>query len=349
MISAEAALERGDYGQCLALLKEIEKKYPITTKEGSEIRMLMVTALMGQGNDKQALSLCRLLTHCKNDDIRESAKQLLSVLEAPSLPRQSNWSIKLPSIETTVISGKQINFGSNKTSKKQISKHPPTGPTKALDMGFSLIVLSILLLLTLILSGCIRINTEVEIAGPDLINMNWEIESNTKQILPWQIDFEDSIKNEITNINSTRDSKGMQKLKTKSLTSKEANLVLKQTFRVAADSAGFDINSPELILEEENFFIFIQQKLKLFIDLRDIPRVPGIEMNVIVKSNSKSNNTPLINQSLIQGEQNIIELETWRLNPLGIGLILILILLLISQILQTLRLKLGFGFPELPP
>ena len=89
---AEAALDRGDYGQCLELLEPLAEAHPITDPEGARIRMLMVTAWMGQGQEAKALSTCRMLTRCRDSDLRLRAKQLLEVLEAPSLQRPASWS-----------------------------------------------------------------------------------------------------------------------------------------------------------------------------------------------------------------------------------------------------------------
>ncbi len=149
---AEQALESGDYQQCLNLLEVLAKEYPLTEKKGAQIRMLMVTALMGKGQEQEAISTCRLLTHCKDNNLRQKARQLLEVLEAPSLPRPDNWSITLPKIDFTDSKG-----GARQNLKKRIPKEtpppPPTGPTKFLSIGFSLLVLIVLIVLSFALSG----------------------------------------------------------------------------------------------------------------------------------------------------------------------------------------------------
>ena len=77
---AEISLEQGDYEQSLNLLKTLSKRYPISDKTGSKIRMLMITALLGQGKEERAIKTCRLLTKCKDKEIREQAKQLINIL-----------------------------------------------------------------------------------------------------------------------------------------------------------------------------------------------------------------------------------------------------------------------------
>ena len=39
----------------------------------------------------------------------------------------------------------------------------------------------------------------------------------------------------------------------------------------------------------------------------------------------------------------------WRWSPLGIGSVCIGLLLVLSLLLQGIRRRLGYGFPELPP
>ena len=152
VVSAETALGRGDYGQCLAFLEPLAKQYPIESEEGSQIRMLMITAWMGQGEDRKAISICRLLIKSKDPVIRQQAKQLISILEAPDLPRPESWSVKMPTIN--VNSTKWSNhFNNHKNPSKKISYyHPPTGPTKAFGLGFSIFSLISLILLTIFFS-----------------------------------------------------------------------------------------------------------------------------------------------------------------------------------------------------
>ena len=153
--NAEAALQRGDYGLCLEVLKPLAKSHPLPGVKGSKIRMLMVTAFMGQGEEQKAISTCRRLLHCKDPQLRQRSKQLLSVLEAPSLQRPENWSIKLPVFELTSFNGKLEKSGRN-LKKFSVSPPspppPPTGPTKALGLGFTGLVFSLLTGLTIFLS-----------------------------------------------------------------------------------------------------------------------------------------------------------------------------------------------------
>ena len=96
---AEAALERGDYGQGLELLLPLAEQHPVNSPEGPGLRLLMITAWMGQGQDDKAIATCRLLSRCRDPKLRQQAKQLLGVLEAPSLDRPERWSMRMPQLE----------------------------------------------------------------------------------------------------------------------------------------------------------------------------------------------------------------------------------------------------------
>ena len=96
---AEAALERGDYGQSLDLLLPLAEQHPLNSPEGPGLRLLMITAWMGQGQDDKAIATCRMLSRCRDPKLRQQAKQLLGVLEAPSLDRPERWSMRMPQLE----------------------------------------------------------------------------------------------------------------------------------------------------------------------------------------------------------------------------------------------------------
>jgi len=171
LAAAEAAISRGDYGQSLALLEPLAKSHPLPQAEGARIRMLMVTAWMGQGNEQKALATCRILTRCKDPELRQNAKQLLIVLEAPSLQRPANWSIHLPNLAMSATTTAARPSSARKRSLVQPPPPPPTGPTRAPNLGFSILVLVVLSWLTILLSGYMRITNTMSSPGPERINL----------------------------------------------------------------------------------------------------------------------------------------------------------------------------------
>ncbi len=362
---AEAALERGDYSQSLSVLKELAEKSPINSKEGAKIRFLMITALMGNGDEENAILICRQLTNCKDSKLRQDSKQLLSVLQSPSLSRPENWSIKLPVLNklpdskidpSNRISSYQIKKDSK---KKEKDSYPPTGSTRGLGIGFSLLTIIILVFLTIILSGCVKITTKIDIPAPDRIKMQWDIESSTKKILPWQVAFEDSLSDSIPQVKVSTNYDGKQSFKMPKLNSKEANSILQEIFLTAAYSAGVKVSPPILSLSERNWFIGVKQDFKLIFDLRNFPQIPGLKIFVLVNSSDIKNSSEPdleysiddknIGLSIKPGELNTIEFRQWRWSSFGLGTILVISLFLLTIILQRVRLQMGFGFPELPP
>ena len=95
---AELALDKGAYKECLSALESLLEGRTLLQSNDGYIGTLMVTALIGQGKNQQAISICETLLKHKNDGIRQQAKQFLSILKSPELERPEDWSIKIPSL-----------------------------------------------------------------------------------------------------------------------------------------------------------------------------------------------------------------------------------------------------------
>ncbi|WP_320674302.1 hypothetical protein [Prochlorococcus sp. MIT 1341] len=150
---AEEAIARGDYSQSLWILEKLLENKDLSEEQSTNLRMLMITSWMGQGKDQKAIDTCRILSKCKNIDLKVKAKSLLSVLEAPSLERPSNWSIEMPTLGVSAITKSPASFVSQRRKLKPAPINlPPTGPTKGLQIGFAIIVFSVLFFLTFLLS-----------------------------------------------------------------------------------------------------------------------------------------------------------------------------------------------------
>lgn len=339
--AVEAALERGDYGQSLEMLSSLAELHPLSDPSGPYLRLLMVTAWMGQGQDDKALSTCRALCQCRDSDLRQQARQLLTILEAPSLERPERWSIRLPQLEMNATGQGISASGSRRRSrKKDDPPPPPTGPTRAPALGFGLLVSAVLLGLTVLLSGCVRIDADLELPGPDRMQMQWQIRSLHGQRLPWQQRFEQSLSVELPDLHIDHPDPGAVSLTTSVQPSRELNLQMKRIVDLAGRSAGVVLPSPGLTLLERNWLIGVHQTLKLSLDLTSLPRIPDLTINLNLDHGSQQHR-------LNSGERTQIELESWRWNPLGLGFLVVLLLLMMSLWLQSVRRRL-FGFPALP-
>ncbi len=359
LAAAEAALERGDYGQCIELLEPLAEANPISGSEGALIRMLLVTAWMGKGDESKALSTCRLLTRCKDPELRSRARQLLDVLEAPSLARPESWSMQLPTLEMDARIGKSSKlFKRRKLPPPPPS--PPTGPTRAPSAGFAILVISVLIGLTLLLSGCVRITADLSLTGPNRVEMSWEINSRSGLSLPWQDAFGSELRQMNLPWRINTSGNGQLHVKAPTLNSEDAAALLSQTVEAAGRAAGLDLPAPTLSLDERNWLLGLRQDLVLELDLTALEGLKELEIAVRigqVESLKSLQSSPAVASNngmgqliwpLTIGEQNRLQLSQWRWSRLGLGSLVILALLMLSASLQRLRLLMGFGYPELP-
>ena len=341
--SAEAALERGDYGQCLELLAPLAENHPLSSPAGSRIRLLMVTALMGQGREQDAVATCRLLSRTGDPELRQQARQLLAILEAPSLERPERWSMRLPDLQLSATgSAAPTAARRRRSSKPPPPPPPPTGPTRAPALGFALVVTVVLLGLTVLLSGCVRIDADLSSPAPDRMQLSWRIQSSTGQLLPWQKRFEKDLLRGHSELSVTHPTGSEQRFETDLISSAEMDRLLSQVLQIAGDSAGISLPPAEIHLEERNWLVGVNQQLRVRIDLRDVPPIPGFVLQLGLDRISPK-------QQLLLGEATELNMHGWRWSPLGIGSVSIGLLLVLSLLLQGIRRNLGFGFPELPP
>tara|TARA_B100001250_G_scaffold348004_1_gene318505 strand:+ start:1 stop:933 length:933 start_codon:yes stop_codon:yes gene_type:complete len=310
---------------------------------------------MGRGDEQKAINICQTLINNKEVSIRQQAKQLLTILDAPSLPRPANWSVEIPKIEMEP----SLKSSFRKTKEKKRANHPPTGPTKNLDFGFSIITLLIIFLTTFLLNGCVNISTNLSVTGPDRLQMSLDIDSNSGKLIPWQMEFADNITKEHSILKIQNDENN-QHFESPTIRFEEVNELLKQIASAASKTSGFEINKPEIITNNRNWIIGTKQNLKIYFDLRQLPKIPGLKINIIMhdvenKSNFKTKNLePIFKKGLALfpleiGQLNQLEVSYWKWNQISFGIILIISLTLLSIFLQTFRLKIGFGYPELPP
>ena len=152
LTKAEEALSRGDYGQCIKILENLINHQNINVDNDSKIRMILITAYLGKGEDNKAIEICRTLVKSKDNSIKEEAKLLLPILEAPSLNRPSSWSVEIPTLNNSYKNSTKIltKIKPNPINKSKVY-YPPTGETKNPDFGFLALVVIVLSLLTFLL------------------------------------------------------------------------------------------------------------------------------------------------------------------------------------------------------
>ena len=353
---AEAALARGEYGQCLALLEPLAEIHLLPGAKGGQIRLLMVTAWIGQGQYENALATCRLLRLCNDSELRKTARQFQLILEAPKLERPANWSLQLPFLEMDSLPGLPpcSSQWSHHRGRGQNSKHPSTGPTRGTVPGFALLAAIILLALTFLLSGCVQLTTDMSLRGPDRVELNWTLIGNPP--LPWVDRFITSLMQCDQSLQFQEIREGTINISSPVRRGRDAAVLLSQAGEAAITAAGLTLAPPLLELQEHNWLVGVSQKLILSADLRELPEMPGLSLRVRIRQAGSLYSKPVIATretdsrlwSLRPGEINYMELRCWRWSPLGLGLVAVGILLTLALVLQQLRLHLGFGYPELP-
>ena len=354
--AVEAALDKGDYNFCVNVLDPLLLDYQSETETGGQLRLLLVTAYMGKGNEKEAINICKTLIHNKKESVRQQAKQLLSILEAPHLPRPSNWSVEIPKID--MEPSLKSSFSKRREKKEKIN-HPPTGPTKGLGFGFSITTLFIILLLTLLLSGCVDISTELNVTGPDRLKISLDIDSHSGESIQWQKAFKENLSEEHSLLR-LKSNLLNQHYESPTIRFEEANQLLQQIASAASKTSGFEIRKPVIITNNKNWIIGTNQNFKIYFDLRELPKIPGVKINLIINDISSKNNlqTKPIESSFEKsltvipveiGKINQLDISSWKWNQISVGIIFIISLIFLSLSLQRFRLLMGFGFPELPP
>lgn len=359
---ARAALERGDYGRCLTLLQPLAEAHAAATPFGGSVRLLMATAQMGQGDSAAAAASCRSLRACRDATLRAMARDLQEVLEAPALQRPREWSMTLPSLgEMQPLEGEFKAMA--RTRRRRQSDEPPpppTGPTQA-PVGFALVAIA-LLLITVLLGGCVQLETTIQLPSPGRLQISQTSLSATGQPLPWQQQLAGALRQ--TPMRITADH-GRQTLSAPVLPAADALALLGSSLEVAARLAGVSLPEPQLSLQERNWLLGVRQQLVLELDLRQLQPLPGLSLAVqlepmrpravrlaeplpSVASDSGRAQPPRLRWSLQPAALNRLELSCWRWSRLGLGGLLIALLLVVVLLLQRLRLAAGFGLPQLP-
>ena len=360
---ARAALERGDYGRCLTLLQPLAELHPAATPFGGSVRLLMATAQMGQGDSAAAAASCRSLRACRDATLRAMARDLQDVLEAPALQRPREWSMTLPSLgEMQPLEGEFKAMARSRRRRRQSDEPPPppTGPTQA-PLGFALVAIA-LLLITVLLGGCVQLETTIQLPSPGRLQISQTSLSATGQPLPWQQQLAVALRQ--TPLRITADH-GRQTLTAPVLPAADALALLGSSLQDAARLAGVSLPEPQLSLQERNWLLGVRQQLVIELDLRQLQPLPGLSLTVqlepmrpravrlaeplpAVASVSGRAQTPRLRWSLQPGALNRLQLSCWRWSRLGLGGLAIALLLVMVSVLQRLRLAAGFGLPQLP-
>ncbi|KEF43238.1 MAG: hypothetical protein ER33_00395 [Cyanobium sp. CACIAM 14] len=370
LAEARRALDRGEYGQVLRLLEPLQESRSPLTRAGAELRLLMATALMGQGRTDRAAACCRPLVHCHDATLRAQARALLEVLEAPELRRPRDWSLTLPDLGgTPPIEGRGGGLQRPRRDPDP-PPPPPVGSTRA-PLGFAVLVGAVLVLLAALLGGCMEVRTDLSFEGPGRLQVSHHLRSGSAPESPWQRQFVAVLEGRSPRIASpgpfrSAAESGERVLSTPVLPAAQALRSLAGSLEVAGEISGLALAPPVVLWEERNWLVGVRQHLRLEFDLRPLEAIPGLALSlglsplrqaaVLRAAPSEIRKAPAAEPGgrgrlvwpLQPGERNVLELRCWRWSPLGLGAVAVGLALPLVLALQALRLRLGFGLPELP-
>ena len=359
--TAEFALIKGEYNFCIDYLYPIIESYPPSTKEGVNLRTIIITALSGINKKEEAKILCKELLKSHDNKVRENAKYLMEIIDSPEIKKPENWNITIesnPTLKKPSLTSLKVNSKNTNKEKKFINtSNIPTGETKPFQKGFIFVITLLLLLLIPLLSGCVKIENTLDLSEIDSINNSFEIESKYIKKFPWQINFEQKIKEIFLDAEISKGELNFS-FKNKNLSIETAQETLYEIQKTASELLG---ESTDLKVNsvENNFFFLKKYNYKIDFDLQNLLYFEDLELtfNIITPSSISVRNLDnptlevsknFIKWQLIPGELNSLEFSFWNWNKLFLGFLLILLLMLFAYFVRFYRYQLGSNFPELP-
>lgn len=322
---ARLLLERGHYRAALGLLAPLAETWPVTLEAGAEVRLLMATAHQGLGERQAALACCRAAA-AGGSRWRRHAEAVLEILEAPELRRPADWALTLPRLEEAPpLEGRRGGGGSRRMPGPPPPPAAPVGRTRA-PVGFALVATAVLLLLTVLLSGCLRIETTLDFAAPGRVRLEQRLlDANGRDL---------------------RDGRRLPAVVL--LTPAQLRQRLAAETVRAADVLGHPLPPPQLDWHERNWIVGVWQRIDLHWDLRDLEPVAGLELPLHLRPLSPSAvklAEPLATDDdpaggrlwqLQPGAVNRLQLACWRWSALGLGSVAIVAAVLLVLLLQRL-------------
>jgi len=358
--TVEFALAKGEYHYCIEFLLPIIESFPLSSKEGVNLRTILITALCGINRKEEAKRFCKDLLKSYDNKTRENAKYLMEVIDSPEIKKPENWNVQFESDVT--INNKSLNSLRKKKAVLEKKKFinvtdTPTGETKPFKRGFSLIIFLILLLLIPLLSGCVKIENTLDLSELDSITNNLEIENKYIKKFPWQLKFEGKMKDIFPDA-EIEQGESTFSLKHKNLNLENTKQVLNITQNIAGELAGGSTNI-EIKTTQKNFIFLKKYFYRLDLDLNSIQDVDNLELIFkIIHPNKailtgKNNSNLEITKNLIiwklnPSQINSLEFSFWSLNKLLIGISTISIIIVLAYLLRFYRFKLGTDLPQLP-
>ena len=356
---AEIALNNGEYNYCINLLNPLLEKFTTSTYEGVNIRMILITSLSGLNKKEESIKICKQLKKSKYSHVREEAKALLQILDSPNLKIPDNWNIKFEDsiIEKEFKQKITQNKYSEETQKYIKITDQPTGETKPFKNGFIVLILIIFILLTSLLSGCVRIENNLDFSEIDNINYDLRIDSKYIKKIPWQLTFESELKN-ITSSKEIYINDDIFLLHKKGLNLTETKNYINKILKIASDIISTNLKDIEIDKFERNYIFWKKYFYTINLDLLKLEQFNDLEIFIHINNPSntlllKANKNIDINKNeiswrILPGEINQIEFSFWYWNRSLIWTLVVLLLIAFAYYIRKKRYELGSNLPQLP-
>tara|TARA_Y100001968_G_scaffold331383_1_gene385873 strand:+ start:1930 stop:3036 length:1107 start_codon:yes stop_codon:yes gene_type:complete len=357
---AELALNNGKYENCIDIIKPILDSFSISSKEGINLRMSLITAYSGINKNNEALKICKQLTKSRSPQVRDNAKYLIQILNAPNLKTPDNWNIKFENN----IQDRNKDNDSKLKSKKFLKKEnfikitdEPTGETKPFKKGFIVLTISLLISLLVLLSGCVKIKNNLDFRNLNSINIDLSIESKYIEKIPWQINFEKKISESFNNSIISIDKEKFI-IEEKGLDLDETKNKLNQILKLASETTPINFEDIKIDHSELSYFFAKKHLLSIMVDLANLDDIDNLDISINLINPSKpfvidqNKNTKIIkndiNWQLRQGVKNQIKFTYWDWNKLFLSIVLSIFIVLAAYLIQINRYQLGSNLPKLP-
>ncbi|HEY9735301.1 MAG TPA: tetratricopeptide repeat protein [Trichocoleus sp.] len=132
--SGQAAFERGRYREAVEHLEKAVAIARPTTPLGGEIQIWLVNAYSAVGRPADAVALCEALTAHPQWETRKQAKNLLYILQAPSLQKREDWNTKIPDLGSLTGEGSS-NAGSYNNPAPKAPRRPKPAVEEPVDLS----------------------------------------------------------------------------------------------------------------------------------------------------------------------------------------------------------------------
>ncbi len=356
---AELALNNGEYNYCINLLSPLLEIFTTSTHEGVNIRMILITSLSGLNRKEESIEICKQLRKSKYSYVREEAKALLQILDSPNLKIPDNWNVKFEDsiIDKDFKQNTLQNKYSKKTEKYIKISNQPTGETEPFQKGFMILIVTTLILIIFLLSGCVRIENNLDLREIDAINYDFRIDSKYLKKIPWQLNLESELKKLNPNKEIFIDDDKFI-LHKSDLSIIETKNNINKILKLASANISTNLKDIEIDTFEKNYILAKKYFYKINLDLLELDNFNDLEIfiNIInpskalIYSDNKNINTikNRISWKIFPGKINQIEFSFWYWNRSLICISVVLLLIIFAYYIRGKRYELGSNLPQLP-